>query len=88
MNEDTPSPLPAFDESGPPLPETSAFATAAAPERVAPPQDEWRETVRETRRRAADGGFTAACSDWVRCKPVTAIAMAFGAGLLVGRIGR
>jgi len=32
--------------------------------------------------------FTEACSDWVREKPLSAVAMAFGLGLLVGRVGR
>jgi len=32
--------------------------------------------------------LTEACSDWVREKPLSAVAMAFGIGLLVGRVGR
>ena len=88
MNDDTPSPQPAYDGSSPSLPETSAFATEAAPEPVAPSAEESGSTAYVAPRGSADGDFTAACSEWVRAKPITAMAVAFGAGLLLGRIGR
>ena len=88
MNDDTLSPQPAYGGSGPPLPETSAFATEAAPEPVAPPAEESGSTAYATPRRSADGDFTAACSEWVRAQPITSMAVAFGAGLLLGRLGR